>query len=147
MFVIYVGHYKVPAEYKPQNQLLQITGRSDPIILETSTLNITGTKLSVAVQSDTSNDTVQSENSQNWQRIISKMYSTTKFWLIQQENIEVKLIISVIILTISIITYIVVWFIYKQRKKQQLSQVRHCIIRLENNNGMQYISIIKFELN
>jgi len=130
MFLIYLGHYKIPAEYKPQNQLLQITGRSDPIILETSTLNVTGTKLSIAVQSDTSNSTVQSENSQNWQRIVSKMYSVTKFWLNQQENIEIKLIISVIMLTISTIVCIVVWFIYKQCKEQfqQLSQVRHCII-------------------
>ncbi|XP_012058791.1 PREDICTED: serine/threonine-protein kinase/endoribonuclease IRE1 [Atta cephalotes] len=122
--VITLGHYKIPAEYKPQNQLLQITGRSDPIILETSTLNVTGTKLSVAVQSDTSNSTVQSENSQNWQRIVSKMYSVTKFWLNQQENIEIKLIISVIMLTISTIACIVVWFIYKQCKEQfqQLSQ-------------------------
>ncbi|KYN04749.1 Serine/threonine-protein kinase/endoribonuclease ire-1, partial [Cyphomyrmex costatus] len=122
--VITLGHYKVPAEYKPQNQLLQITGRSDPIILETSTSNVTGTKLSVAMQSDTSNDTVQSENKQNWQIIISKTYSATKFWFNQQENIEMKLIMSVIMLIISTIACIVVWFIYKQCKEQfqQLSQ-------------------------
>lgn len=118
--VIMLGHYKMPAEYKPQNQLLQITGRSDPIILESSTLNVTGTKLSVAMQSDLSNDTVQSENNQNWQRIISKTYSASKMWLSQQENVD-KLIVIPIMLTIGTL---VVWYIYKQCKEQsqQLSQ-------------------------
>lgn len=113
----------MPAEYKPQNQLLQITGRSDPIILESSTLNVTGTKLSVAMQSDLSNDTVQSENNQNWQRIISKTYSASKMWLSQQENVD-KLIVIPIMLTIGTL---VVWYIYKQCKEQsqQLSQVSH----------------------
>jgi hypothetical protein len=123
----------MPAEYKPQNQLLQITGRSDPIILESSTLNVTGTKLSVAVQSDLSNDTVQSENNQNWQRIISKTYSASKMWLSQQENID-KLIVIPIMLTIGTL---VVWYIYKQCKEQsqQLSQVSHPHRRKKRHNN------------
>lgn len=124
--VIYLGHYKVPEEYKLQNQLLQITGRSDPIILETSTLNVTGTKLSVAnVQSNMSNDTMQSENNRNWQRIISKTYSASKMWLNRYESIDMKLIVIPIMLTIGTIA---AWYLYKQRKKQlqHVSQVRYC---------------------
>ncbi|XP_071565935.1 serine/threonine-protein kinase/endoribonuclease IRE1 [Temnothorax nylanderi] len=107
---IMLGHYKVPAEYKPQNQLLQITGRSDPIILETSTLNVTGTKLSVAVQTNMSN-----ENNRSWQRIILNTYSTSKTWLNRQENIDMKLIVIPVTLTICTI---VIWYLYKQRKNQ-----------------------------
>lgn len=109
---IMLGHYKIPAEYKPQNQLLQITGRSDPIILETSTLN--GTKLSI-MQSDVSNDTMQSETNRNWHRIISKTYSASKMWLNRQENIDIKLIVIPITLTIATI---VALYLYKQCKTQ-----------------------------
>lgn len=118
------GHYEIPAEYKPQNQPLQITGRSDPIIMETSTLNITGTKLFIAGQSDMSNDTTRSENNRNWQRIISKTYSTSKMWFNRQENIDAKWIAIPITLTIGTI---VAWYLYKQRKDQlqHASQVRH----------------------
>ncbi|XP_011874492.1 PREDICTED: serine/threonine-protein kinase/endoribonuclease IRE1-like [Vollenhovia emeryi] len=112
---IVLGHYEVPTEYKPQSQLLQITGRSDPIILETVALNVTGTKLSVAVQSDTSNGTMQLEENRNWQRIISKTYNASKTWLNRQENVDAKLIVIPIILTIGTI---VAWYLYKQRKDQ-----------------------------
>ncbi|XP_077279454.1 serine/threonine-protein kinase/endoribonuclease Ire1 isoform X2 [Temnothorax americanus] len=107
---IMLGHYKVPAEYKPQNELLQITGRADPIILETSTLNVTGTKLSVAVQTNMSNDDTRS-----WQRIILNTYSTSKMWFNRQENIDMKLIVIPVTLTICTI---VIWYLYKQRKTQ-----------------------------
>ncbi|XP_011630520.1 serine/threonine-protein kinase/endoribonuclease IRE1 isoform X1 [Pogonomyrmex barbatus] len=125
--IIMLGHYKIPTEYKPQNQLLQITGRSDPVILETSTLNITKTKLSIAVQSDMSNDTMQSENNQNWQRIILKTYNASKMWFDQQENRDVKLIVILIIL---ILGTIIVWYVYKIYKEQlqQLSQFNRKLI-------------------
>ncbi|KAL0110554.1 hypothetical protein PUN28_013865 [Cardiocondyla obscurior] len=115
---IMLGHYKVPAEYKPQNQLLQITGRSDPIILETSTLNITGTKLSVAMQSDTNDDTIESENNRNWQKFILNIYSVSKVWLSQQGNMDIVIVIPI---TLTIGT-VVLWYLYKcLHNKDQLS--------------------------
>jgi len=106
-------------------------------------LNVTGTKLSVAVQSDMSNDTVQSENNQNWQRIISKTYSVSKMWFNQQENKDMKLIMISIML---IIGTILAWYIHKQRKEQfqQLSQVRYYRVRKRTTMGR---NIIKYELS
>ncbi|XP_032689202.1 serine/threonine-protein kinase/endoribonuclease IRE1 isoform X2 [Odontomachus brunneus] len=116
--IIMLDHYKVHAEYKAQNQPLQITGRSDPII-ESSTLNITGTNLSIAMQTDMPNDTVQSESKQNWQMVISKTYSASKIWLNQQEDKGLKL--TMIILIGCVI--IMFWYINTQIKGvQQLSQ-------------------------
>ncbi|XP_012535031.2 serine/threonine-protein kinase/endoribonuclease IRE1 [Monomorium pharaonis] len=137
--VIMLGHYKIPAEYKPQNQLLQITGRSDPVILESSALNVTGTKLSITVQSDISNDSIQLENNQNWQRIISRTYNASKIWLSQQENID-KLIMIPIMLTIGTI---VIWYIYKQCKEQpqQLSQDSRESSRM-NHSGKSGNSVV-----
>ncbi|XP_029675812.1 serine/threonine-protein kinase/endoribonuclease IRE1 [Formica exsecta] len=107
--------------YKPQNQLLQITGRSDPIILEASTLNVTEMKLPIAMQSDISNNTVQPESNHHWQRILLNMYSTTKVWINQQENRGIKLVL--IIFAGCMIAAL--WYLYAQNKEQlqQLSQM------------------------
>lgn len=89
--------------------------------MESSTLNVTGTKLSIAVQTDMPNDTVQSESNQNWQRVISKTYSASKIWIDQQEYKGLKL--ALIILIGCIIAMF--WYINAQFKEfQQLSQVQ-----------------------
>lgn len=115
-------YHNISVVYKPQNQLLQITGRSDPIILEASTLNVTEMKLPIAMQSDISNNTVQPESNHHWQRILLNMYSTTKVWINQQENRGIKLVL--IIFAGCMIAAL--WYLYAQNKEQlqQLSQVR-----------------------
>jgi hypothetical protein len=112
------GHYKVPVEYKLQNQLLQITGLSNPIILNTS--NGTGTKLTVAVQTDMSNDTAQSESNRSWQKIISKTYNESMMWIINQENKNVKLIVaaSMIIMVLYVFIQRARHLRYKQQHRQ-----------------------------
>lgn len=117
--MIYIGHYKIPAEYRPQNQPLQITGRSDPVILQASTLNVTGAKLSI-VQTEMSNNTLQSENNRNWKKVISKTYSASKVWINQQENKGLKFALIVLIGCI----IAMFWYLNAQFKEfQQLSQV------------------------
>ncbi|XP_014471160.1 PREDICTED: serine/threonine-protein kinase/endoribonuclease IRE1 [Dinoponera quadriceps] len=116
--IIMLDHYKVHAEYKAQNQPLQITGRSDPII-ESSGSNVTGTNLSIAMQTDMSNDTVQSESKQNWQKVISKTYSASKIWINQQEDKGLKLALIILIGCI----IVMFWYMNTQLKGfQQLSQ-------------------------
>lgn len=106
--------------YQPQNQFLQITGRSDPIILEPTPSNVTDMKLPIAMQLDISNNTVQLESNHNWQKILLDMYSTTKIWINQQENTGIKLIL--IIFAGCMIAAL--WYLYVQNKQQlqQLSQ-------------------------
>ena len=114
-------------EYKVQNQLLQITGLSNPIILDTS--NSTGTKLTVAVQTDMSNDTAQSESNRNWQRIISKTYNESMTWIINQENKNVKLIIATLI--IIMVVYVFVQRAKRLRDKQQYRQLSLITLKVE----------------
>ncbi|KMQ92763.1 serine threonine-protein kinase endoribonuclease ire-1, partial [Lasius niger] len=110
--------YNVSAGYKSQSQLLQITGRSDPIILEA--LNATEMKLSIAAQSNISNNTLQSESNQNLQRIILDMYSMSKVWINQQENSGI-----ILVLIIFAGCVIAAWYLYVRNKEQsqQLSQI------------------------
>ncbi|XP_025155794.1 serine/threonine-protein kinase/endoribonuclease IRE1 isoform X2 [Harpegnathos saltator] len=116
--IIMLDHYNIHTEYKTQNQPLQITGRSDPII-ESSTLNVTGTNVSIAVQADMPNNIVQSENQQNWQKIITKTYNATKSWINQQEDKALKLTLIILIGCI----IVMLWYISTQIKGyQQLSQ-------------------------
>lgn len=122
--------YNVSAGYKSQSQLLQITGRSDPIILEA--LNATEMKLSIAAQSNISNNTLQSESNQNLQRIILDMYSMSKVWINQQENSGI-----ILVLIIFAGCVIAAWYLYVRYKEQsqQLSQVRclmYCVCVLWN---------------
>ena len=114
-------------EYKVQNQLLQITGLSNPIILDTS--NSTGTKLTVAVQTYVSNDTAQSESNRNWQRIISKTYNESMTWIINQENKNVKLIIATLI--IIMVVYVFVQRAKRLRDKQQYRQLSLITLKVE----------------
>ncbi|EZA61735.1 hypothetical protein DMN91_004412 [Ooceraea biroi] len=112
--IIMLGHYKVPMEYKqyqPLHQPLQITGRSDPIILDTPTLNVTETTL-VAMQADdiVSNDTVQSESKRSWQKFISKTYSASKIWIDQQENKDLKF-------TVIFICIVIVYYLFQASRK------------------------------
>ncbi|XP_012256735.2 serine/threonine-protein kinase/endoribonuclease IRE1 [Athalia rosae] len=113
--VIVLGHYQVPPEYQVQNQPLQITGRSDPII-QSSPPNLNGTKkLTVAVQ--TENDTTV-EN-KGLRKTVGSVYNVTKLWLNQQENKGLKL--ALIILVGCVIAMF--WYLNAQFKEfQQLSQ-------------------------
>jgi serine/threonine-protein kinase/endoribonuclease IRE1 len=114
---IILGHYKVPMEYKqyqPLHQPLQITGRSDLIILNTSILNMTETKL-ITMQADILNDTIQSESKRNWQMFISRIYNSSKTWINQQENKDIKLITF-------LCTIVTVWYLRSQYKYFLISQ-------------------------
>lgn len=120
-----LDYYNILIGYQPQNQFLQITGRSDPIILETTLSNVTELKLPTAMQSNISNNTVQSESIHNWQKILLDTYSTTKVWINQQENTGIKLVL--IIFAGCMIAAL--WYLYVQNKQQlqQLSQVKYLI--------------------
>ncbi|XP_029178141.1 serine/threonine-protein kinase/endoribonuclease IRE1 [Nylanderia fulva] len=102
-------------EFRSQKQLLQITGRSDPIILESSTLNVTERESSVAEQSDVSNDTGQLESNKNWHIMILNMCK--KVWTSQQENNAI-----ILLLTVLVICVITIWYTRNKKQSQQLLQ-------------------------
>ncbi|EFN86948.1 Serine/threonine-protein kinase/endoribonuclease IRE1 [Harpegnathos saltator] len=65
------------------------------------------------------NNIVQSENQQNWQKIITKTYNATKSWINQQEDKALKLTLIILIGCI----IVMLWYISTQIKGyQQLSQ-------------------------
>lgn len=100
-------------EFRSQKQLLQITGRSDPIILESSTLNITEKESPAVEQSDISN-AGPSESNQNWQIIILNICK--KVWINQQENA------IILLLTVLVVCMITIWYIRNKEQSQQLLQ-------------------------
>lgn len=115
--VIVLGHYQIPPEYQVQNQPLQITGRSDPIIQATPpTINVTR-KQSIAVQTDSDvNSTIENKG---MRKAVGSVYNATKIWLNQQENKGLKL--ALIILVGCVISMF--WYLNAQFKEfQQLSQ-------------------------
>lgn len=121
------GHYKVPAEYKPQNQPLQITGRSDPpVVIDTTppTLNHTK-KITIETPEEVpKNITVEHKN---WRKSLSKMYHTAKAWINQQENKALKLVLIVLVGCI----IAMFWYFNAQFKEfQQISQVSYLIFTL-----------------
>ncbi|XP_015588609.1 serine/threonine-protein kinase/endoribonuclease IRE1 [Cephus cinctus] len=136
--VIVLGHYQVPAEYQPQNQPLQITGRSDPIILtEPPSLNTTK-KMSVAVQTD--KDSNSSDEQKGWRRLVAATYSGCKRWLNQQENKGLKL--ALIILVGCVVAMF--WYLNAQFKEfQQLSQGSRESSRTSSNGKIGNVAIVE----
>lgn len=120
-----IGHYEVPAEYKLQDQQpLQITGRSDPVIetLPLRYFNATKESLSLDVQTNSETPTPSDENanSETWHEFMRNIYTTSKNWLNQQENKGLKLTLIVLLGCI----LAMFWYLNAQFKEfQQLSQV------------------------
>lgn len=115
--IIVLGHYKVPAEYKPQNQPLQITGRSDPIIQTIDKL-VNSSTITIVVQTGDEIVNTTAEY-RNWRKSIANIYNNSKRWLNQQENKGLKL--ALIILVGCVITMF--WYLNAQFKEfQHLSQ-------------------------
>ncbi|XP_001607831.2 serine/threonine-protein kinase/endoribonuclease IRE1 isoform X1 [Nasonia vitripennis] len=115
--IMILGHYEVPSEYKPHNQPLQITGRSDPVILtKGNTFNKTK-KIDLTINEKQLNDS--GYDSRGWRRALSISYAASKKWLNQQENKGLKL--ALIILVGCVVTMF--WYLNAQFKEfQQLSQ-------------------------
>ncbi|XP_066601348.1 serine/threonine-protein kinase/endoribonuclease IRE1-like isoform X2 [Prorops nasuta] len=114
--IITLGHYKIPKEYQSQNQPLQITGRSDPVI-ETRSFLLNATKKPVTLEvEEIKNKTMESRQ---WRRTIATTYHASKKWLNQQENKGLKL--ALIILMGCVVAMF--WYIKAQFKEfQQFSQ-------------------------
>lgn len=113
--IIMLGHYNVPAEYKPQNSPLQIAGPSQAVIPASLPLqNFTKTI------EDNNKEFINTTNEhKNWRRVIAASYNAGKKWLNQQESKGLKL--TLIILVGCIITMF--WYLNAQFKEfQQLSQ-------------------------
>ncbi|KOX79225.1 Serine/threonine-protein kinase/endoribonuclease ire-1 [Melipona quadrifasciata] len=117
--IITLGHYEIPAEYKLQDQQpLQITGRSDPVIetLPLRYLNSTKQSLFSLQNDDKSNDNA---NNESWREFMQNIYIMGKNWFSQQENKGLKLTL------IALIGCIVgmFWYLHAQFKEfQQFSQ-------------------------
>lgn len=112
------GHYKVPSEYKPQSQPLQITGRSDPII-RTDPPALNSTKkltLPVAIDEKT-NSTV---NPKGWRKAVATTYNASKLWLNQQENKGLKFLVLILS---GCIVMMCLFYKAKDKEIQQLSRV------------------------
>ncbi|XP_015520215.1 serine/threonine-protein kinase/endoribonuclease IRE1 [Neodiprion pinetum] len=134
--VIVLGHYQVPPEYQVQNQPLQITGRSDPVIQTTPpTLNVTRKQV-VAVQ--TENDVNSTIEYKGMRKTVRTVYNATKLWLNQQENKGLKL--ALIILMGSLVAMF--WYFNAQFKEfQQLSQGSRENSRTSSNGKSGYTAI------
>lgn len=115
-----IGHYEIPAEYKLQEQQpLQITGRSDPVIETVPLRYSNSTKQSLfGLQDDekSNNDT----NNESWHEFVQNVYTIGKNWFNQQENKGLKLTLIVLLGCI----LVMFWYLNAQFKEfQQLSQV------------------------
>ncbi|XP_051171210.1 serine/threonine-protein kinase/endoribonuclease IRE2 [Leptopilina boulardi] len=132
--IIMLGHYNVPAEYKPQNSPLQIAGPTQAVIPVSLPLqNFTKTI------EDANKEFINTTNEhKNWRRTIAASYNAGKKWLNQQESKGLKL--TLIILVGCIITMF--WYLNAQFKEfQQLSQGSRDSSRTGSNgkNGDVYI--------
>ncbi|XP_011300602.1 serine/threonine-protein kinase/endoribonuclease IRE1 [Fopius arisanus] len=138
--IIVLGHYKAPAEYKPQIQPLQITGPSDPIIRTEEKGNIS-TKITIIVQG--LDELGNSTDYREWRKIFIVAYNGTKKWLNQQENKGLKL--ALIILVGCVITMF--WYLNAQFKEfQQLSQGSRENSRTNSTGGRSGITTVPEEI-
>ncbi|KAI4494959.1 hypothetical protein M0804_001160 [Polistes exclamans] len=134
--IITLGYYEIPAEYNSENQPLQITGSSEVLPIETSSLNLT-THLPTTLAYNTSiaDDGIQEGN---WHKILAESYRASKKWLNQQENKGLKL--ALIILVGCIVTMF--WYFNAQFKEfQQLSQGSRENSRTNSNSKRSNIVI------
>ncbi|KZC13752.1 PREDICTED: serine/threonine-protein kinase/endoribonuclease IRE1 [Dufourea novaeangliae] len=122
--VIALGHYEIPAEYKLQDeQPLQITGRSDPVIetLPSSLRYLNSTKetlLTLDLEND-SRSTGSVVGSASWRELLRHAYIASKSWFHQQENKGLKL--ALVALSGCILA--MYWYLNAQVKEfQQRSQ-------------------------
>lgn len=117
--VITLGHYEIPAEYKLQDQQpLQITGRSDPVIETLPLQYFNSTKQSLfSLQNDDKFN--NNGNNGSWRELMQNTYIMGKNWLSQQENKGLKLTLVVLLGCI----LAMFWYFNAQFKEfQQLSQ-------------------------
>ncbi|KAI4494432.1 hypothetical protein M0802_008924 [Mischocyttarus mexicanus] len=135
--IITIGYYEIPAEYNSENQPLQITGSSEALPTETSSLNLTSTHLPTTLANNTPiTDVAMREG--NWHKILAESYKASKKWLNQQENKGLKL--ALIILVGCIVTMF--WYFNAQFKEfQQLSQDSRETSRISNNIKRSTIAI------
>ncbi|CAK9817696.1 Serine/threonine-protein kinase/endoribonuclease ire-1 [Anthophora quadrimaculata] len=134
--VVTLGHYEVPAEYKLQDQQpLQITGRSDPVIetLPLQYFNSSSSKQqsSFSLQNDNESNTNTSDKS--WREFVRNVYAMSKSWLNQQENKGLKLILIVLVGCV----LIMFWYLNVQFKEFQLSQGSRETSRTNDYYGMR----------
>ncbi|XP_076648630.1 serine/threonine-protein kinase/endoribonuclease Ire1 [Halictus rubicundus] len=127
--VIALGHYEIPAEYRLQNQQpLQITGRSDPVIetLPSFLRYSNSTKeslLSLSLRTDNGEYDESAGSSgvgnMDWHEIIRHVYIAIRSWYYQQENKGLKLALIALVGCI----LAMFWYLNAQFKEfQQLSQ-------------------------
>ena len=110
------GHYDVPAEYKPQNSPLQITGPSGNIIAT----NLPSSNDSKVINFLAREFLNAANEHRGWRKSFAEIYNTAKKWINQQENKGLK--VALIILVGCVITMF--WYLNAQFKEfQQLSQV------------------------
>ena len=122
------GHYEVPSEYKPHNQPLQITGRSDAVIrTQADLLNMTK-KVDLAIDEKKLNES-SPYTGLHWRKAVALSYNSSKKWLNQQENKSLKL--AIIILVGCLVTMF--WYVNAQvRVIQNMSQVNFPFISRYN---------------
>ncbi|XP_012271622.1 serine/threonine-protein kinase/endoribonuclease IRE1 isoform X2 [Orussus abietinus] len=115
--IVTTGYYKVPTEYQLQNQPLQITGRSDPVIhSDPFVLNLSTLSTKTVQTDECRNATIEAKN---WRRAVSATYNASRGWISRQENKGLKLAL-VILLSCVIAMF---WYLNVQFKEfQQLSQ-------------------------
>ncbi|XP_034936103.1 serine/threonine-protein kinase/endoribonuclease ire-1 [Chelonus insularis] len=136
--LIVLGHYKVPTEYKPSNQPLQITGRSDPIIQSTDKLVNVSQKMTIVVQTGEEKINTSMQH-KSWRKTFGNAYNSTKRWLNQQENKGLKL--ALIILVGCVIAMF--WYFNAQFKEfQQMSQGSRENSRTSSYSGKNGITAI-----
>ncbi|CAL7941148.1 unnamed protein product [Xylocopa violacea] len=116
--VITLGHYEIPAEYKLQDQQpLQITGRSDPVIETLPLRYLNSTKQPLFGLQDDNERNIG--NNKSWRESVRNIYTVSKNWLSQQENKGLKLTLIVLLGCI----LAMFWYLNAQFKEfQQLSQ-------------------------
>lgn len=111
------GHYEIPDEhdYRQQNQPLQITGRSDPVI-QNEFVAINSTKLSFGLKSNCTGNATWTSGP----RGLLQWFIDCKEWINQQENKGLKIaFVALVALVVWMFWYLNVRF----KEFQQLSQV------------------------
>ncbi|OAD60687.1 Serine/threonine-protein kinase/endoribonuclease ire-1 [Eufriesea mexicana] len=132
--IITLGHYEIPAEYKLQDQQpLQITGRSDPVIETLPLRYLNSTRQSISnLRDDDKPDS--NGNNESWREFMQNVYIISKNWFSQQENKGLKL--TLIGLLGCILTMF--WYLNAQFKEfQQLSQCLDVFKKFVNNGSRE----------
>ncbi|XP_057319293.1 serine/threonine-protein kinase/endoribonuclease IRE1 [Microplitis mediator] len=129
--LIVLGHYKM-SEFKPLNQPLQITGRSDPVIQSLDILSNSTGKITIILSNHEEINGTNSTEHRSWSKAIANSYNVSKRWLNQQENKDIKLTLGIVIL--SGFTFFMYIFT-KVKKIENLSQGSRENSRSSNYSG------------